>query len=392
MKNYLLYSFVAPFQSKEFGPFSLACLLGTIGFSMAALTYAFDMSSKPMADVLIFYITTYGVIGLTIMPTAFMLYTWVRYIIWRRVMVGITLLPFAMNFIPVESQLAEGVILGIIVAPFWVLFHTVMMEISSSGENEGNSISLSLNMVSLGALLGIGLATLISTTSLTTHDAANIGAVLNTISIYLMCKTLRRVRGDMPAIDPERAFKSAVLGNPRRALITLVLGVSFVPASALWPLFIIHAGLSVVATGLYEVLSSLLRLCVSGHAGRLSDKGFHHAIRVSGLFFAAGKAPWLFAMNTLFVPFTILVWSVGRHFQMVGLSAMWYKNKTLGGLAALEFLLGIGRIAGLIVFVPLLFKAPTYFVMASVGVYLLTYIVCLRIQQPEQVKAEATKA
>lgn len=64
----------------------------------------------------------------------------------------------------------------------------------------------------------------------------------------------------------------------------------------------------------------------------------------------------------------------------------------MGGLAALEFLLGIGRIAGLIVFVPLLFKAPAYFVMASVGVYLLTYIVCLRIQQPEQVKAEVTKA
>ena len=375
MKHYLFYSFIAPFHCGLFRRFSFACLFGAISVSLMGLMFAFDMSAKPASEIMQFYLTSFAFIGLLVMPLGFVMFGKLRFKVWYSIMVLLTLIPFVLNLIPERPEIIDGLMFGLIVAPFWTIYHILMMQLTGN-QDKGTSIALALNMIVVGSLIGLGIATWLSTTQVTLSTITYVGCILNTASIVLMLGCLSRYAHKSQRDVRGTSVLYEIVAYKKRTAITLMFGFLYAPSSILWPIFLLKIGFTMVLAGLFEILSCIVRVSVSGLAGRMSDRKDDSALRASAILLTFGKLPWLLASHIAFIPITVLVWSVARHFKSTGYTAMWYRSKSINGLAASEALLAIGRVAGIVVFVPLLFASPQAFILLAMIASLIAYVMC----------------
>jgi hypothetical protein len=145
-------------------------------------------------------------------------------------------------------------------------------------------------------------------------------------------------------------------------------------------------GFSALATSLVLGMQITARFFVGPLTGWLYEKGKGQELFISSLLFSASWGLWLFLPHgTAFVA-AVILWSLYAHMMNVGLDGRWYAGKTLEGMACREICFGIGRLALLVILIPLLNTPATVFFLSSMAVGIVFFVIALTLDTKKNVK------
>ena len=370
-------SWVEPFKHPFFGKFCWANFLNATGIALLSMTFIFDLTTFSMLEVLGFFVCQFIVLGLIFMPLSFYLHEKVASRKWRGFILLTSVIPVFLLPLFSGHIVIQGMLYGLCLSPFWVVFHIFMTK-NTSLDNKGNEVSVALNTLAVGSMIGAAIATALKVVNVPLDMIFFAGSLLSFISVYLLCRfeeqaEARQKQNNVSESESEseseiadrKTVWQALTESPSRSVNTLLTGFFNVHTFQLWGLWLLKSGLTFAAVGIVEVLSTLLRLIISGHSGKFTNMGNGRDLRTSGVLSSLGWFPWLFSASPVIIPFTVLIWNIARQFHQVGMTSQWYSCQSIACLTAHEILLSIGRIIGLCVCVPLLFIAPVTYVVVG---------------------------
>jgi hypothetical protein len=366
MKDYIYQAYIKPLSLPHFGWFCQANILGIFGCTLIGLSYLIDLSGLSQGTATAFFLCEAIMIGMIIMPLGFYLYQKLSYQTWSRMLLIMTIIPVFGLMIGLENYFIRAILYSFSTTAFWLLFHIFMTK-RASLNNKGNEVSVALNGIAIGGLLGTIAATACAVYTIPLFHSSLIGSILCFISIVQMLKAVSclNLSKESACISINKhqidTIKNVISSKPKRAFNTVLSGILEIPYCTLWPIWLLKNGYEVAITGIILAITILLKCVISGYAGRLTNHNNGADLRLSGFVFIIGIVPWFYDVSMITIIITMLAWAFGNHFRQVGLSAQWYDNQSLSCLSAQEILLGIGRVIGIILAIPLLFKlSPLY--------------------------------
>lgn len=339
-------SFIDPFRSPERALIYIFSILATIGFSFIDVYLGFYLAGKGFLDLT----------GYAIMRTLFanvVLFTsigWlIQYFNTRRILPLFVVLQFigltGLFMIGPETRGWEiALYLPLVSTPFWMAYH-VMMILYTSNENRGNEVSVGVNIVFLGAVLGSLVAGLALEYAQGLWLIFSMASLVVIATLYMTWHLSFRIelKSKLDAISAKRPLLDHIRERPRRFLQSIAAGAGEYTTMFFVPAWIQIMGLSGLAAGLVQGLTLLLRTMVSPLTGHFIGKDTGSEIRLGGALIGAGWVPWLFTSNPLTFGLSSAFWSTGGHLYGVGETSNWYKSRTINAIISREIALGIGR-------------------------------------------------
>lgn len=366
LQDLLQKAFIAPFQSKMRRSMYIAAILGCFSFSGLMFFYGFDYLDKGPWAVAIYFMAKTVSGMMLMMPFLFFLFQKMKkksfftllFILQTLCILFLILIPYD-QALPEASAFINGILFTIISAPFWALFHIMMIQ-SSSDENLGNEISVALIGINIGNLLGsvsggLALAFLPGYLYMLFCFAAFV------VATTLLAKTIPE---EGKRIEQKTMLESITL-KPWRTINTMLDGSFHFLGSFFLPVWLGFIGIGSVMTGFLAGANILSRLIISPFAGHLSLGSKAMESKIGAILKTIGWGPWLFTLSPFNLIWSYLFWNTGQHLYAVGLQSRWYKEKTYNNMAAREFLLGVGRGIACVIAVPALYTAPVLFFAVS---------------------------
>ena len=193
LKNYFIQSYIQPFLAPQYARFCWANLLGMVGCTLIGLAYTFELGSLSQHTSLMFFITEAFLIGLVIMPLGLWFYRKVNLNIWSITVALMTLLPVIALALGIENYTIKAILYSFSTTGFWLLFH-IFMTYNASVDNKGNDVSIALNGIAIGCLIGTGIATIMAALAFPVLVSATIGSVFCFISVILLSRCVLKTK------------------------------------------------------------------------------------------------------------------------------------------------------------------------------------------------------
>jgi hypothetical protein len=365
--------YIKPICNKSLVGVYLATTLGIFGMSLLDVFLAFDIASLGMGALLAFLLLRIGAANLVAMPLGLMALSKFS---WHSVFIVFLLLQLSVLvivFIPLFEmpQYLTAALIANTTIPFWVLYHAMILN-HSSIENRGNEVSVAHLSMTLGAVAGSVTAGFLLHLDVSDHLVMILGSVLVICASsalyyfstykkgsFVNSKAMRRLAG--PGL-----LKAAKL-NPTVSKATLAEAVHDTAIWILWPVWLKVVGAGGLAVGILQASNVGVKFIISPIVGRFINLKNGYDSMFGPFIKLFGWLPWLVSNNPLVSLCSCVFFAAGSHTFKVGLETRWYENKTLSHLAVREIVLGIGRFAAVLFFVPVLFYKPDYFVVSGIA-------------------------
>jgi hypothetical protein len=279
--------------------------------------------------------------------------------------------------------------------PFWVLYHMSMLHYSSCN-NRGNEVSLAHLGISVGCIIGSLAAGVMLAYECPRGIVLCVGAIsimAATTFLYFFARK-NTVISDQCDESTDRMLVDiwAIISSKRlQAKATSLEMVYDVAVRSLWPIWLKVVEASGLAVGFLSALNVVIKCFISPIVGRFINQGSGQEAQNGPVLKIIGWLPWLVFAQPLTALWSSVFFAAGSHMFRVGLEARWYKHRALAPMAAREILLGFGRIFGAIVFIPILFYAPEFFVPLGIAFTVLILLTGKQLKQhsiAESVAAE----
>jgi NAD/NADP transhydrogenase beta subunit len=159
---------------------------------------------------------------------------------WSFSVASMTVLPILALGIGVENYTAKAILYSFSSTGFWLLFH-IFMTYNASLDNKGNDVSIALNGIAIGGLIGTAVATIMATLAIPVLVAAIIGSVLCFASVFLLSSCILKSTFLSPETGSDQSDRImiVILQKPKRTINTLVSGFLEVPYCTLFPLWLL---------------------------------------------------------------------------------------------------------------------------------------------------------
>lgn len=366
--RFLHKAFIAPFTSVERGIVYLSAMLGQFGFYGLLIYLAFDLTTADLSNVISFFAAKFIVSNLLLLPFLFMilrrfynrltfsLYTILQFLAF------LSLLLFAKDLIAnvsLENAFILGLIVSVITEPFWAIYHTMMLKVTSD-ENRGHEVS----MAELGMRIGVTLGSFAAGFMLTFMP----GSFFLLFSAFCMIIPTIAMGGIAFKIGEPEVKTLSILApykhlirDPQLTLSTILQGILNSLTSFFVPIWLKVIGFSAMAAGSVMAAQVIARLFVGPLSGHLYEKGRGQEISIGGFIYTLAWLPWTLIQSAVLYIFSAMLWAIYSHMVNVGLDSRWYANKTLIAMASREICFGIGRLLCCLVILPLLYVSPILF-------------------------------
>lgn len=370
IKEILIHGFVTPFTDVPLKGLYFASLLFAFGFTAIDLFFVLDFAALGPLSVMKMMLSKYVVACLFLLPAMMML----SKILSKKVLMSIYIIFPAISLgvlYNMAGQDLSPVLIGIVYAmscsSFWAMYH-VSMVAHSSDHNKGNEISIAVNGLNIGCIGGFFAGGILSQMNVDAFTVAAGGATMMFTAIVIQSIYFLRTNV-LEALSHHNSHAESVWEafkkHPRRSLGTFLQGLFDVPSKAAWPLFMTISGVSAIAAGSVQAITTIFKLVSSPWIGHWVNSGNGKEMSYGSSLQAAGWLPWLFVNTPILVSFSSFTWALGTHFYDIGLSKRWYSCRSVAGVVAREVVLGLGRCVAALAIIPLLLISPYLFAAAA---------------------------
>ena len=366
-------AFIDPFTSTERAILYLCTFFGQFGFTGLLVYFAFDLTSLDLDAVLGFFTGKFFFSNLFFLPLLFIIVARARSAIVFSFLVLTQVIALLVLFLnrdlmsagDFNQALLVGIIISFVTEPFWVIYHNMMLQLTTD-ENRGHEVSVA----ELGLQVGSAIGALAAGFMLTFMPGA-IFPLFGSFSLIIPASILSvlsaqffKEQGQKPSY---LAPYSGAIQNPRLSLATLMQGVLEGVTTYYAPLWMKVLGFSAIVMSSLTSAKLAARFAIGPLTGHLFQKGNRKELRLGAYVYMISWIPWIILDPALAFVITAVIWSVYNHLIKVGLDGRWYANKTMEGMATREVCMGVGRLLALACVAPLIVISPLLFFAAAIG-------------------------
>ncbi|MCK5384375.1 MAG: hypothetical protein KAJ29_02280 [Alphaproteobacteria bacterium] len=386
--TFLLHDgFVAPLKRRELLELYVGTIIGVFGNTLLDVYIALDLAALNMISLLSFLIIRYAVNNLLIMPIGFSLLS--RFCAKH---IFSVLIPFQIGiifFILCTKNILAPWLLGgcatMAMTPFWLIYHVCILH-HSSQKNRGNEVSLAHLFMSAGAIIASITAGIALITAIEMTEILLLGATFLTMATLFLCVFANKTgvfsaHKEMIALQRKTSLLGAVFQQKARSKATIAECFHEMSTGVLWPVWMKSIGATALAASVLYAITIATKTFISPLAGRFTNLRTGHDLQHGSFIGLIGWFPWLISVHPLTTLVSSIFFATGSHFFNVGLEARWYEERTYAHLAVREILLGVGRIIGLLILVPLLFYAPNFYILACIGLSSLVFLSSIHLKK-----------
>ena len=380
----ILKSFFEPLRHKGLLYLYLATILGLFGNAVLNIYLAFDLASLGFEGMMTFFIVGTIFLNFFCMPLGFMTLNNVRAKPFFQTLLAMQMcLLIWLIILPQNlSVIAITLFTGLLMSPFWILFHTAMLSFSSL-DNTGNEVGLAHLSMTIGTVVGAIIAGILLTCNLSRETIIIIGGSSIFAATALMVLFSTRL-GLFNLQDQFKDTFKTILRPPQQTLSTIADSLHSIATEALWPVWIKMIGAGGLAVGLLTAFTVAMKFLLSPFSGYLTNKHKGYDMKTGALIKICGWVPWFLSLNPLTSLISSIFFASGSHLFRVGLESRWYNEKTFSHMASRELWLGLGRLIGYAVLIPILFFAHEYFVITGLITTSLSYVCAIHLNHLTQ--------
>lgn len=389
-RQFLRNAFVLPFQDPMRSFMYFISFFFALGFAFLDVFITIDAAGLGAPELTAYMLAKFG--GITVlMPAALLCMGRVGDKVFYAVLVAMMLagLFYVVLRGGAVAPLEAGFFYALFVSPFWAVYH-IMFAVATSDENMGNEISLSGTGMTVGITFGslaggvcsqLGLEAAGMIVGFLIVGAATTGLIVRAISSNLIDR-LRQTG----AID--ETMWAALKRCKYRSLGSLLEGIFNIVGGNLWILYLRLAGISAAAVGAWQALMVVSKIIITPFAGALVNHGRRREMVLGAGLNLLGWTPFLFGAHSFFVMISMNVWAVGTHLFSTGLTSAWYGSRTIAAIVVREIILGVGRIATVLLLTPVIYASTeafidiTIIVGAAMVVYAALWMRSLKMKGP----------
>lgn len=355
-KGLIYKAFIAPLKSRERIKLYIASIIATFGFSGAFLYLAFDSGSKGIEVMMSFMLSRTAIVDMTLMPLAFIglrkfsnSHFFKFLFVGQIAVLGILMWVDTLVLSDVTEAFAKSVLLATMMLPYWISYHAVMIEFTSD-DNSGNDVSVSLIGIGIGTILGsfcggAALQYFQSNWYIVISLACILGGTIMQMSL---------VHRDNFNLKGGKIIDSFIK-RPHRTANTIMDGICGFLIVMAAPVWLGAIGMKGLGTGIAASAQTILKIVLSPFTGVLTNAGKGRETTYGSIMNTLGWLPWLVLQSPWILIWSYALWGMGYHLYGVGLTSRWYQERTYANMAAREFLLGVGRMAGCLFCLPLVY-------------------------------------
>tara|TARA_Y100001001_G_scaffold164665_1_gene197898 strand:+ start:1447 stop:2619 length:1173 start_codon:yes stop_codon:yes gene_type:complete len=376
MKNFLYRSLIAPFTSVERSILYLCTFFGQFGFTGLLVYFAFDLASMDLKAVLGFFSGKFIFSNLFFLPMLFIIVQRSKTPLVFMALVITQLLAMAALFYNKDlfnsgifgDTFFVGVILSFVTEPFWVIYHYLMLKLTSA-ENRGHEVSVAELGLQIGSAVG-ALGAGMMLTFMPGYIFPIFAGFLMIVPTSLLSILSTQNFEPPSAAEAQTSFLApyiVLFQQWRLSLATIMQGVLEGLTVYYAPLWMKLLGFSAIIMSSLTSAKLIARILISPLTGHLFEKKNREELKLGSAIYIISWLPWLVLSNAVSFIISSVLWSLYNHLIKVGLDGRWYDNQTMDGMATREVAMGIGRVLALLTVAPLIIISPFIFFIGAIG-------------------------
>ncbi|HAX91491.1 MAG TPA: hypothetical protein DCY07_04695 [Rhodospirillaceae bacterium] len=360
-RNATLRTYVDPFLDMKRNLVYLGTFLGVFGFGLVNIFSSYDLGAGGYAHLAAYFAPAILLAGFVYYPLLYMGFSTADGLKWRFFLFALQLAAIAAYLIAPPIPFWRGLAAGIVLAPFWTSHHIAMVQ-NTTTANRGFEVALSMfvNLLSGVATALIAAHYLKEASPIIAVSIALIAMMAGTGCLLLASRCVRQ--------NMAHAFvkecKDVMHDNPymARRIISQSL---FEAASFTIAALMFQVGISptIMATILIARLAVMAFL--SPLVGKIAHNHRQHGYALALFFIGLSWVVLALMPSNPFVFFAFMIlYAIGMAFADSALVSGLYEMQSYASMLWSEFYLSVGRSAGFLLFVPLMFVNVTLYLLA----------------------------
>lgn len=413
IKTFLYKSLLAPFTSPERALLYICAFLGAFGSYGLLIYLAFDYTQANLSPVISFFMSKIVVSHIIIAPTILI---FIRRYLNAQVFGGLNImqwigmvgLVFTMTAIDTSDPLDTfmiGLVISMITEPFFAVYQMMMIRLTTD-ENRGHEVSMAELCLKVGIVSGSIAAGFMLTffPGIVFLIFAAMCLIVPTFILVVMFIQTQNMddkdsvmeRAGMPmetkgtvlVADKSVSFLAPfklLFKDAPMAMLTILQGGMSALVTIYAPIWLKVLGFSALATSMVLGMQITARFLVGPFTGWLYEKGKGQELFFASVIFSLSWLLWIVLPYAAAFTGAVILWAIYTHMMNVGLDGRWYAGKTLEGMACREVCFGIGRLALLVILIPLLALPPFVFFLSSMAVGIVFIVIALAFDSERNV-------
>lgn len=344
-------TFVDPLRNWRRTLIYAGIFLGVLGFGLLNMISAYNYADGGTPALLGYFAGLYIPLCCLFTPALYAGFTTRDSRLWRVAIVALQMAALALFFQMPPHPILQGFAGACMAAPFWTCYHIGMVQ-NTSDDNTGFEVSLAGVFATCGGVLALAigglalykshpqLAVAIALTAQLAGTACLIAAsrIRRDGSLQKLVETVARINRENRFLI-RQVVLLGLFDMPGYAMLALMHDVRFAPA------------LATLLLASRTIVSFLLAPIIGRAANSLSVHGVRYGfVSVAlgwGLLTATGYSSYAF------IP-ALIVYGFGQRLVGGVVDVSWYRMRSYASMILHEVYLGLGRVLGMIVFIPLL--------------------------------------
>ncbi len=370
MKQLLIRTFINPLRNWRRTLIYAGIFLGVMGFGLLNMVSAYDFAGGSTQDLITYFAALHMPLCFVLAPLLYAGFTVFEGRTWRGSLFLLQCAALCVFLLMPHLPLYQGLAGALLAAPFWTAYHIGMVQNTSDGDT-GFEVSLAGLFAMAGGIVALGIGGLVLT-----QQAGHLGAIiaLGCLLAGTACVlSASRIRARGTLQDFLASAKRIARENRFLTLQVAMLGLFDIPSFALLALMREVQFAPVLATALLTT-RIIVNFVLAPWLGKAVNSLSAHAVRYGFAFVFVGWGILLVTgyYSLAFIP-ALLLYGFGQRLVGGVVDVSWYRMRNYASMALHEIFLGVGRIIGFILFLPLL-KISVYGYAASI---MITCLLCL---------------
>lgn len=355
-------TFWRPFLDPRRATMLIGTMAGTMGFGLLNFTSAYHFSTLGVLPLMTYLAAMFG--GIAVLSALlYLAFSMIDGLAWRIAIYAGIVVAFILFLYSPAVPLIQGGVGALLSALFWGSFHVSMVQ-NTTSENRSYEVALS-GFLTLVA----GVSASLLGAMFLNRDQTTLAAViaLSTLLLGTFCMLFTSRRKPLLDWTTFRAEARLMISENRYMIRRVMVAGTYESSAFAMTAFmqLLHFSPTLVAT--LTISRVVIEFTLAPLIGKLSQKFSAHTYR-SGLSIVLGA--WIALLffhdiEALFVPI-LLTNTFGQRLMGVSLQVRAYEMQSYAAMMWWELLLGLGRLAGILCLVPIMYYDVTLYCAAII--------------------------
>lgn len=353
-------TYIEPFKDLNRSLTFLGGFLGVLGFFLINNLSAYAFATDGYVGVISYFLPALIVTGLIYWPMLYAGFSAFDGMAWRIGLCVTQLLAVVYYISSTHTPIVQGVMSGIVMAPFWCIYHVAMAQ-NTSKENRGFEVTLSLLINAVGCLAAAGIIAYFLTNQ--TQETAAIIAMCSLMAGTLCLLFANKIVRQHSVKEFIKESLKVAHDNPYMIRRIIAEGAFEIPKFTFAALMFVmgHSALNMALVLAAQIITMFFLSPLIGKFAHMHRKeSFGIGLLIMGLgWLVIAVAPAY--LLSFFI--SLILYAIGATFADSSLKAGIYEMQQYASMMWTEFYLAVSRVAALFLLLPLLYYNPTVYLV-----------------------------